>query len=231
MKCRVPRITTYGEEMQEKHIYTLQKYISIISPHQRRLIYYCCERYSNSFANPKLARLLLQECSLLLHKSTPKMSLSSCFNMLEWDPSAYLSESNPNDITLLSIQESQSASEMAIPEELVQHVSIVNSILSDSSLHWMSDPSRMKVFETELDALFTILNSTVLINAFLTIFHSPHWFLRFLLSIFPFLFQNLASFSFILILFPANLHCLSSTLCFNPASFLFYRWITRLLEN
>lgn len=167
MKCRVPRITTYGEDMQEKHIYTLQKYISFISPHQRRLICYCCERYSNAFANPKLAQLLLQECSLLLHQNTPKMSLSSCFNMLEWDPSAYLSESNPNETTLLSIQESQSNGETSIPEELVQHVSIVNSILSDSSLHWMSDPSRMKVFETELDTLFAILNSTVPFYSFL----------------------------------------------------------------
>ena len=114
MKCRVPRITTYGEDMQEKHIYTLQKYISFISPHQRRLICYCCERYSNAFANPKLAQLLQQECSLLLHQNTPKMSLSSCFNMLEWDPSAYLSESNPNETTLLSIQESQSNGETSI---------------------------------------------------------------------------------------------------------------------
>lgn len=147
--------------MQEKHIYTLQRYMSTISPHQRQLIYYCCERYANSFANPKLVQVLMQECSLLLHLNTPTVSLSSCFNMLEWDPSAYLLESNLNETTTLSIQESQSISEIPVPEELTQHISIVNSVLSDASLRWMSDPSRSKVFETELDALFTLLNSTV----------------------------------------------------------------------
>lgn len=217
--------------MQEKHIYTLQKYMSSISPQQRRMISYCCKRYSDSFANPKLARLLLQECSLLLHTNTPTMPLSSCFNMLEWDPSAYLSESNSNDITLLSIQESQSANEVSVPEELVQHVSILNSFLSNASLHWMSDPSRSKIFEAQLDALFTMLNTTVPLFASLPILRSPHLFRLFLRSSFRFRFRNPASFSFTPILSPANRRSPFSILCFSPACSLFCRPIMQRLAS
>ena len=162
---RLPRIFSFSKDKQIIYLYLIRKHISSISLDGLHQIRYYCERYIDSFSNPVFAKALLCDSCYLLFEEIPESVCRPCFNTFGWDPTSYLCETSETDL-LQSLSEETQKDSISIPPVIHQHITVVNSFLSDSTLRWLNDPNRSQLFRVELEAILTALNANVGIPSF-----------------------------------------------------------------